>query len=240
MRYTRETRDGRAEIISPSGNFFFGPAAIVADKETFDEFLPEVSLSYRATPSTNLYSRIARGFKAGGVSQFIDINDTANVFEPETSWSYEVGSKTSTLDDRLQLNLALFYIDWENQQARISITPTIRVVRNAAESSSFGGEAELVFKATEALQLNLGYGYLDAKYGSFEVPFLGQDFSGIDQQYAPKHSVTAGYRWEREIGTDLTLFSSAAYNYRTSYLFDPAATFRQPETHIIDAELGIA
>ncbi|MEM6537355.1 MAG: TonB-dependent receptor [Pseudomonadota bacterium] len=240
LRYTRETRDGRAEITSASGSFFFGPEAVVSDKETFDEFLPEFSLSYRASPSTILYGRVARGFKAGGVSQFIDVNDTANVFEPETSWSYEIGSKSSTLDDRLQLNFALFYIDWKNQQARISITPTIRVVRNAAESSSYGGEAELIYRPTDALQFNLGYGYLEAEYDSFEVPFLGQDFSGIDQQYAPHHSLSAGYKWEQGIGADLTVFSSAAYNYRSSYRFDPAASFRQPETHILDAEIGIA
>lgn len=239
LRYTREKRDGVATVSSPSGNFFFGPAASVQADVTFDEFLPEFSLSYEVLDTTIAYARIARGFKAGGISQFIDIGDTANVYEPETSWSYEVGTKTSALDGKINLNLAAFAIDWQNQQARISVGPVIRVIRNAAKSSSYGFEAELAAKATDALLLNLSYGFVDASYDDFVVDFLSLDFSDADQPYAPNHSVGAGFVWQRSLVNDLDGFASGSYSYRSSYTFDPEGAFEQPQTHIVDAELGI-
>ncbi|MEM0909607.1 MAG: TonB-dependent receptor [Pseudomonadota bacterium] len=239
LRYTREKRDGNAAITSGSGNFFLGSAASVDGSETFDDVLPEASIAYQTSDSTTLYARIAKGFKAGGISQFVDENDTANVFKPEKSWTYEVGAKSLFASGKIGLNVAAFAIDWTDQQVRISITPTVRVIRNAASSSSKGAEVEVFYKPTENLRLNLGYGYLDAEYDEFKVPFINADFSGIEQQYAPQNSVSAGFAFDREIDNELRVFASGSWSHRSSYRFEPASDFRQPTTNIIDIELGI-
>ncbi|MEM8957562.1 MAG: TonB-dependent receptor [Pseudomonadota bacterium] len=244
-RYSYEREKATVTISSPSGNFFFGAPAVADDTVTFDDLAPEVGLNYQVTPEVFTYAKISKGYKSGGVSQFLEVDGSVNVFEPETSWSYEAGLKSSLLDDRLRLNAAVFYVDWRDQQSNVFVSDFQRIVANASSASSRGIELEASALITEDLSLRASYGYLDATYDDFVFTFFSQqtgqfvttDFTGNDIPYSPKHTASLLLDWTTRVTDAIDMVVSPIVSYRSSYTFDPVGTFRQDATTIVDLDI---
>jgi iron complex outermembrane receptor protein len=239
LRYTRETKDGVAKVESPSGTFLFGAPAQVESDETFDNISPEFTVSYYPTDEALLYAKVSRGFKGGGMTQFI-VNGQPNTYEPEKTWTYEVGTKTAWLRNRLTLDASAFYIDWTDQQVLQLVDPGIgRNVTNAGESTSYGVEIEAAAQVTPHLQLSAGYGFLNAEFDSFVDPVTGEDFSGNKVPFAPQHSATASARYRTPLIYGFDLSAGVDYSYRSSYFFLANNEFSQKPTHLVDLRLGV-
>ncbi len=132
-RYTSDERTSRVLRTSFAGGFsdlFDGagvPFAVTSDfegSETFEEFTPRASISFKPTRNHNIYFTYSKGFKGGGfdprgqTSQAPDLDGDGDIdfddefeflrFAPETVDSYELGWKASVLDNRLNLAIAAF------------------------------------------------------------------------------------------------------------------------------------
>ncbi|PZU10988.1 TonB-dependent receptor [Sphingomonas sp.] len=59
-----------------------------------------------------LYANVSTGFKAGGFSPALP----PNTYKPEKLTAYVIGSKNRFFDNKLQVNLELFYWDYKDQQ----------------------------------------------------------------------------------------------------------------------------
>lgn len=91
------------------------------DDVTDDLLSGSVSLQYDLTPDVMVYAATARGGKAGGYGEFNSIpldpaigqgNPQRDAFiDDERANSYEAGIKTSLLNGRVQLDMAVFHID---------------------------------------------------------------------------------------------------------------------------------
>lgn len=111
------------------------PIAVTSDfegSETFEEFTPRASISYKPNENHNIYFTYSRGFKGGGFDPRgqttaapdldgdgdIDFDDQFEFlrFAPETVDSYELGWKASLLDNRVNVSLALFKSDYNDVQ----------------------------------------------------------------------------------------------------------------------------
>jgi iron complex outermembrane receptor protein len=239
LRYTYEAKDTVSEISSPSGTFMFGMPGRAAGTASFDNLSPEFTAVYHFSPGNQTFAKVSRGFKSGGISPYIEADGSANRYQPELTTSYEVGAKTTWLDGRLTVNGSVFYVDWTDQQTAIYTTPFTRVIRNASAATSKGFEIEAAARVTEYLTVSAGYGYLDAKYDSFVDTVLGRDYSGNSLPYAPNHSVTGGLKWRSPLSNELDLVAAADYAYRTGYSFTPDNNYRQGDTHIVDASIGV-
>jgi len=239
LRYTYETKDTVSEISSPSGTFMFGTPGRASGTASFNNLSPEVTAVYHFSEGNQAFAKVSRGFKSGGISPYIEADGSANRYRPELTTSYEVGAKTSWLDGRLTLNGSVFYIDWADQQTAIYTTPFTRVIRNASAATSKGLEIEAAVRVAEHLTVSAGYGYVDARYDSFVDTVLGKDYSGNPLPYAPNHSVTGGLKWRSPLANGFDLIAAADYAYRTSYSFTPDNNYRQGDTHIVDARIGV-
>ena len=147
MRYTEEDKsivrltDGFG--IAPGG---FAPSGIVVpeDQENFYYFTPRLTAEYRLNNDQFLYASAAMGVKSGG---FNNTSDQAHLtYDEEQNWTYEVGSKNWFMDGALQLNAALYLIDWEDvqgSQAPISggLGDTL-LVANIGDAESLGFEVD--------------------------------------------------------------------------------------------------
>lgn len=118
------------------------------------------------------YGGGATGFKSGV------IGDTGATAEPEEITNYEIGLKSDFFDRSLRLNLAAYYMDYENLQVsspqltdtdgdNIPDTQGSLITRNAAEATIKGIEAELTWLVGEHGTLALVADWLDAKYDRF-------------------------------------------------------------------------
>ncbi|MEJ1965490.1 MAG: TonB-dependent receptor [Gammaproteobacteria bacterium] len=75
-------------------------------------------LSWKAADDVLVYGGIARGFKAGTFNVgYTPIAFPAIPVRPEELTSYEVGLKSSLLENRVTLNGAVFYYDYKDSQA---------------------------------------------------------------------------------------------------------------------------
>ena len=178
------------------------------------------ALTYKLTGDTTLYSRIASGFRPGGAND----SDAAaqqgviapDKYESDTLWSYEVGAKTYFLNRMLYTEVALYRINWSDQQ--ISVTDpggTFVYIANAGKSYVNGFELQVNAQPTDSLSFNLGATYTDSRL-SEDMPSTAQvsGFDGDRIPYTPKWSYAGQVQYEVPFSSAMTGYASTNFNYR--------------------------
>jgi outer membrane receptor protein involved in Fe transport len=132
-------------------------------------------------------------------------------YKPDSLWSYEVGEKLRTSDQRFSLNGSLFWINWKNIREFIDLACGFGAYINSAAARSRGGELEMSAAPLEGLMLNGGIGYTDSKIvseGALHVPPVGSPI----EQVAP---LTGNFsaRYERPWIENTSLLWRADYIY---------------------------
>ncbi|MGY3038911.1 iron complex outermembrane receptor protein [Rhodanobacter sp. TND4EL1] len=143
----------------------------------WNAWTPTLSLQKQFDPQTMGYVSASRGFKSGGFNG--RANSAAETrtaeYNPEYVWTYELGLKWRSTDNKLQANIAAFHSDYTDFQARVSevqnpgsITPTFAFpVINAAKLKMDGVEFEGAAVFDDGTRLSAQVGYLDARYAKF-------------------------------------------------------------------------
>ena len=205
------------------------PIAVTSDfngSETFEEFTPRASLSFRPNADNNIYFTYSRGFKGGGFDPRgqttaapdldgdgdVDFDDQFEFlrFAPETVDSYELGWKTSLLDNRLNMSFAIFKGDYTDIQIPGSIgvdangdgvnETFVGITSNAGDADVNGFEFEgraLVGRdfagAGSRFGVNWALGVIDAEYNQF-IDALGNDVADERVfQNTPDVTANAGF-----------------------------------------------
>jgi iron complex outermembrane recepter protein len=188
VRYTEEekTITGQTFNITPR----FLPPAAPPNPGTQVLSLNDVSNTYDATTWTGgaewdigerslLYVNVGRGFKAGG---FFSGPAGSNSYAPERVTSYTLGSKNRFLNNRMQLNAEIFYLDYKDQQISHldrrplgATTIVVQATENVGQATTQGAEVELEYLAFQNTTLLAQVQYLDATYDQlmFRTPQLG-------------------------------------------------------------------
>jgi outer membrane receptor protein involved in Fe transport len=116
---------------------------------------PKVALAYELTDTNMAYAMYSEGFRPGGVNPPVpssgqcqqalaDLGLTQSplTYEQDTVESYEIGNKVRILDGRVQLNSALFYIDWKEMQYSQAVACGFSYLNNAGSAVSKGAELQ--------------------------------------------------------------------------------------------------
>lgn len=81
---------------------------------------PKLALNYQVDDNNLFYASASKGFRIGGVNSAVFANCTIkNVpagYGPDSTWSYEVGSKNRLFGGALVLEQSLYYVVWNNIQ----------------------------------------------------------------------------------------------------------------------------
>lgn len=154
----------------------------------FSVFSPKVSLNYFLSENSNVYALVSKGYKTGGFNPIFEREEDL-MYDPEESWNYEVGFKTSLHQNRIIAEAALFYIDWTNQQIYQTVpSGQGAMLKNAGHSVSKGFEVSgraRIFDHTEAV---LSYGYTHATFIDHKVND-SVNYNGNYVPYVPKHTL---------------------------------------------------
>lgn len=153
----------------------------------FSVVSPKVALNYYMTENTSLYALVSKGYKTGGFNAIFEREEDL-MFDPEQSWNYELGLKTSLMQNRLQFEGALFYIDWTNQQIYQTV-PSGRgsMLKNAGHSVSKGAEISSRARLPYHFEAMVSYGFTHATFITHVVN-ENVDYSGNFIPYIPKHT----------------------------------------------------
>lgn len=241
-RYTKETRDfyNIEGSVTPSGDYR-GFTWILNDdtvdlfgegETEFTKTTPTASLNFSLPQGRGfvdeglLYLLYSRGFQSGGFNTELEVARIPQlaplqIFKPETLDNYEIGIKTTLLDHRLRVNLALFQMDYTDKQEAINIdnadgrfgpNAAIEVIQNAAEARIRGYELEFQARLGGGFGIDGGLAQQKPEYTEYQVfdPETGElaDLTGTPLNTQPKNTFTGNLSW------DHTLPNNSSFNAR--------------------------
>lgn len=194
------------QYLAPTGPLPAGARLLdpVTTRVDFGSTDLSVDLSYQIAEDLMVYLGYASGYKSGGFDQrFVGPTPDRRptVYDPETVGSIEAGFKSSWMDRRLRINLALFDADYDDLQVivRESFNP---LTVNAGQARIRGGELEVIWLPSGGWDLTLSAGHIDGHYRTLSQ--AAQDSGvllGNALVNAPQWSLNVGAGYEFDAGS---------------------------------------
>jgi iron complex outermembrane receptor protein len=224
LRYSYDEKDmdqGAANNLGTpvSGIPLLRPAFFAGASKDWDEWTPKATLSYQFNDDVMAYATYSRGFKSGAFPSAATTAESATTpAEPEIATNYEVGLKSRWLDNRAQLNLVGYYIDYEDLQVYFLQNFLLNLANAQAESQ--GVEAEFTFLLAENLQLSGSYAWTDTEYEKLIAP--GRDWSGNELTRAPENTYSLALNYDIPLPEGAALGLEIATFWKDDYYHDPS------------------
>ena len=198
--------------------------------QDFWGILPKIAAKYDFNEQYNIYASVSRGHKTGGfnfqmfsdvlqqnlmsqmppmgglqIPEPVDNEEIKKMipYKPEYTINYEIGTHSEIIKHRLFVDLAVFYIDYTDQQIVTfsSANTGSRRMENAGRSESPGVEATVRARITNDLNANLAYGYTHAKFKKYDS--AEGNFTGNFVPLVPRNTFS--------IGADYTLRTNLSF-----------------------------
>lgn len=252
VRYTHETKD--SYFVQPYVNAayagVFVPNAYARANQTFNNWSPEATLTWKPQRGLMFYAAYKTAYKSGGFSNSgIYSGLSANpvddfTFAPEKSRGFEIGAKTTVLDNQLRFNVGLYSFKYTDLQVDFFNSQIFAFqTYNAGAAKTKGVEIDFEFAphAVDGLTIQGAINYSKARYENFIAPcFSGQkdsegcnlpsagnnplggapfqDLSGKPTANAPEWTGSLGIRYETAIGSGLKFGLSGDARYSDHYI----------------------
>ncbi len=158
IRWSHDSKDYTAAVpLPPFGGDPTPPSSVHPSDGNFSG---NISIAHVLDDDTNIYARLARGFRAPSVQGRVLFGGAITVADSETVTSIEEGFKKELWDGRARLNSALFYYQMNDQQLTAgSGTANVNQLVNADKTVGYGFESDLTAKLAPNTLLTLGLSY---------------------------------------------------------------------------------
>ena len=221
-------------------------AGSVRDRLTQTNISGKASLAYRFDRDAMAYASYSRGYKAGGFKAALAFSPAELApFRGETIDAYEAGVKTSWLDGRLTLNAALYWNEWHNFQASVTIIEngvSVFTLANAGDARSRGAELETSVRPTSALTLHAALNWLDSRVTRFNTANNAADYTGNRLANAPTWSAATMIRWRTPVHArtwDLFAAADMSYKSKTDFTLSNRAQNAQSAYTLLNGQISI-
>ena len=226
------------------GDISSGVVTNYTGQRSFVNIDPRIGLDYHFSKNVMAYVLYSRGFKSGGFDMRGNATltpSTTNGYNSEIANNYELGLKTTLLDDTLLVNADVFYDPYTDAQEQLQefvfVPPAtitnVTYTTNAGKQINKGAELQTVWKANRALTFGANVGYLDSYFEDYIEPcniFLvglttltpgctaGVSSSNLASTQSPMNaphwtlSEYQSYTWDLRNGT---LMARAGLDYRS-------------------------
>ncbi|MBF2755326.1 MAG: TonB-dependent receptor [Gammaproteobacteria bacterium AqS3] len=257
LRYTKDEKDGfevqNIYVFNPFGAY--GAGTLIARPIAWIQLTPNnnqrslanewdavtgtVGLSRRLADGGLFYMQYTRGYKSGGMrlgQLTLDVPSTPEderFVDRELVDAVELGIKRLAADDTLQFAGSIFNYDYQNLQAPVNFLNAGGIVQqyivNVPESRSIGIEVEMLWFASDAVQLGLSYGYLNTEVTKYDRLWhnnptgKSESFEGNTLPRSPEHQLTVfwGYALELSGGAEMTVMADWSHeSEQHNTLFD--------------------
>jgi iron complex outermembrane recepter protein len=165
-----------------SGLLLGGLAINSTNSATENPVTPRLVLNFQPSRDSLYYASASKGFRPGGVNTQLPTACTAGLpgsipttFNSDSLWQYELGTKQTLLDHRLQVNASIYYLQWKNIQQFVYLTCGLGFVPNLGNVTGKGGDIEVTWRATDNLSVGLNGAYTDSYYnGTVDLASAGE------------------------------------------------------------------
>jgi iron complex outermembrane receptor protein len=244
-RYSEERKETRSSTT---------PAVF---SKTFNTFSPRISLQYNVAEDSLVYASVAKGTKSGGFNATVFV-ESERAYGPDTNWTYEIGTKNQFLDQRLQVNGALYYTKWANLQLNAfpSNIPqgavVAAIVLNSGAARAYGAELEVVAVLSDNLTVNAGGSIANPKFKKGQsvqggitglcnnvVCAANGDVGGNLLPRQSKEQFNAGFTWEQELGGELAGYLRGDVAWQSGQPLEPQNLATIGPRTVANASIGI-
>lgn len=222
---------------------------VLTEEAKFDDFSPEIILTYRPSADLTVFGGYKRSFLSGGFNTGappptpgVTTGVTGFLYDPTVVKGFEGGIKARLLNGALRTNFSVYSYKVSGLQLAVTINSTQIAIFNAADAKTKGAEFDFTYRTPlDGLTLNGAVGYNDAKYSNFisncwrgqEAPdcrplvvpatgaiTLAQDLSGAQVIRAPKWTGNVGFDYQTPIGGSLKIGLLGSMNFSSGYFTD--------------------
>jgi iron complex outermembrane receptor protein len=248
LRYLRAT-----ETLDRDGNFYFaaGPqhSSFTGD---YRSTTPKYALTWDVAPGSTLFATAAEGFRLGGANREIPLSlcgdellnvyhltQSPGTFASDSLWSYELGGKSTFLNNTLYVSASAFMIKWKDIQQDVQLACTFDFEGNFGKATSKGFELEMHARPTADLTLGLFGGTTRATFDE-DVPSInvtaGQELLGVPKWNA---AVNGEYRFYNSGSNSGFVRAAVRWVGPSKGSFDPSnPDYSRPSYTTIDASVG--
>ncbi|WP_232476128.1 TonB-dependent receptor [Flavisphingomonas formosensis] len=209
LRYSYERKSGYVSHVG-SSPFYGAPyyqklPGPNSGTDHWDAFTPRFILNYTPERDMMFYASVSKGFQGGGWVMTKTNAAAAQIpLAAMTTWSYEIGTKSSFFDHLLTTNIAAFLADTSNLQVR-SLVQGVLNDTNAGKQRVKGVEVEAVLRPVRGLSLGVNYAYTDSYYSKFEGCAVGVSCTGNKTPFVSKNDFTFLIDYDHELANGGTL-----------------------------------
>jgi iron complex outermembrane receptor protein len=163
--YAAGYSSSQGEASCPGGDAATAPDFETAPCKTFekstkeDDVTPRVNLTYKFNDDALVYATYSEGFRPGGINR----RGTLPPYLADWLKNYELGWKSTWLDNRLRFNGAVFQQNWDDFQFALLGANGLTEINNAGAAEIKGVEMDLTWQLTDGLGLSAGVAYLDSE-----------------------------------------------------------------------------
>jgi outer membrane receptor protein involved in Fe transport len=197
-----------------------GESAFIEEGTEEDTFW-KLGGSWNLNEDQMVYALYSQGFRLGGSNNpkavrvdFVDAN-----YDPDKLHNYEAGIKSEWLDNRLQVNVALFYMEWDDIQLVIGSDDGglwwLTGQANGGGGQNAGIELDFDWRATDNLRISGSYYHGDAYYTHDYITLEGvqevTSGTSMPDSANDKFSLAADYTFRNVLGGDIWLRADAYY-----------------------------
>jgi iron complex outermembrane recepter protein len=210
------------------GGLLIPTPQLTGGTSTGTDFTYSIAPRWHVSNDTMVYARIASGYRPGGPNALPPgtPSGVAHSFEADSTVNYEIGTRTSFLDNRLSVDVAAFVIDWTKIQL-LEIVENFGVNANGGSARSKGLEWTFGLTPVSGLVFTLNGAYVDASLTSPAPDAGGHD--GDPLPYAPKWSTSLDGSYTWPAFGDMNAFAGATWSYIGSRINDFSAS-----TEVVD------
>ncbi len=210
---------------------------------------PMVNLSYNLSPTSMVYSNAAKGYREGSAQPGVAASCASDLaafglseaplrYNPDTVWSYELGSKNRFFGNALTVNAAAYIQNWSKVQ-RFIVLPTCgyQYVDNAGGAEANGFELEAGLRVAQGLSLNFAVGHVKAVYTSDDPrtgTTRGQKLDGVSAW-----SGSSSIRYEAPVNDSYRLLANLGLNYTGRSNVTNSVPKVLPGYTLVDARIGL-
>lgn len=250
LRYDEDERENTTETPAGFLNIAGSPVGTpgLVRKKTWDELQPKVSLRYRYSDSTSFYGSYSTGFRSGGFNQTgvgaaaenAGIPGVGDLFDEETTKTFEAGFKGRYLDGRLATDLSVFHTKAEGTYFFIFIAEnSTQNLGNLEEVEYNGLEFDVTARVSDKFDLYVGGGWTDSEITqSLHAPDIGDNAPQVSDytfNFSPIFHVPV------DMAGGANFFARADYQIigDTHFFdFEQADTNDRDPVNLLDARIG--
>lgn len=166
-----------------------------------------INPQYQLTDDTMVYARVSSGFRPGGPNFVLPppFSQVPPSFKPDTLWNYELGEKSTLLDDTATIDFDIYDIEWNGIQATDNVGGINQLV-NAGDARVEGAEASFGYRVLPDFTVGGSGSFTDA-FLTTPSPVLGVLTKGAQLPLAPRWNFALNGTYTFAIGGG---FSGAA------------------------------